>query len=534
MSKKYERGLFSLLLSTSGAGLILVCLIPVVSCDRRQSGTAKTGPNPVWLQVESLKKEQRDVAGQILSRDLKPLDEAIAGPLPDSTAETAFVEPESAVALIHRASGGWSRAFDVRLGVLQASSLDKVRALIGIKETEISLGTYSSADGKPTDVRARRLRWDIWILSWPDLRPLAAEAFSGGDPDSIIGGQYGGSSVGSLPILEFSKWLSAKVKGPSRSPDQCQFSKLVYLGDTGKIALLGREDTVTIWDPAAEKDVRTFSVRGASHKLTEQRIKDLEKEGITRAGTLMSLASSPDGHRIAVGGRDDASSSSKLVTYIWDVDTARELFELTGGDDPAFSPDGTRIAVASPEKGICLWDAEHGTEAMKLAGSAGKQICGMGFTAEGASVWAAVPEGTIIFWDISTGKRLKTLEGGSATIKKVAFALRSGSAITLEEQGKFPDLTPVTRTWSFAEGKRMEALKWPGLPMGVATDRGGQRVAVYDLDAVFVFEPESRRLIRFIEPIVKLDLWDPVAFSPDGRSLALIDQSGRVSIVGIE
>jgi hypothetical protein len=519
-----------------GICLILACLGPAVSCDRRPSTSRNPGPNPVWVQVENLKRERRDLVRQILDRDVKPLDEAISSPLSDSPAGAGAIEPGSAVVLIHRNAGGWTQTYDVRLGVLQAPSPDKVRTAIAIKEIESSLGGYSTADGKPTDVVARQITWEARILSWPDLKLIAGKTFTGGLPDTVLnaGGQPGGRSVGSLPVPELSEWLSAWATGPARQPDQHEFMKLVFLGDSGKIALLGREDAVTIWDSETRRDVRTFSVRGASHKLTEQKVKDLEKEGITGVGVIMSLAASPDGRRIAAGGRDDASPDAKPVTYVWNADEGRELFELAGGNEPAFSPDGTHIVIASHEKGICLWDAERGTEVTKLAGSSGKQIWGMGFTSDGTSVWAAVPGGNIVFWEISTGKRVKTLKSGSETVKKVACASRSGAAITLEEQGEFPNITPVTRTWDFSAGTAGEALKWPGLPTGVAIDPAGKRVAVHDFDSVIVYEPETQRLICYIEPITKLDMWDPIAFSPDGRRLALIDQSGRVSFAELD
>jgi WD40 repeat protein len=60
--------------------------------------------------------------------------------------------------------------------------------------------------------------------------------------------------------------------------------------------------------------------------------------------TLLTAAFSPDGQRIATGDRDG------LVQF-WDVDTGREVLELTGAavgegiDSLAFSSDGRYLAV---------------------------------------------------------------------------------------------------------------------------------------------------------------------------------------------
>jgi hypothetical protein len=517
------------------AWIILSCLFSVVSCNTQQrKESAPADPNPVWTQVVQLKRAWKEMSRQLLSSDLKTLDAAFSSPLGDARGERISVEPGSAAALIHRNSGGWTDDHSIALGVFQAAAPDKVRLLIGIKESENSLGTYY-ADGKQTDIVARQIIWEARLLSWPDLKPLAGKVFTGGLPDTVIGTRTGGSPVGSLPIAELIEWFSSEIKGPPARPPDVRVISLAFLGNSGDIALLHENDTVTIWDSASGRDQRTFSVRGASHKLTPQRLEDLKKEGITRAGVLMSLASSPDGRRIAVGGRDDASSESKPVTYVWDVDEGKELLEIQGGEDPAFSPDGKRIAVAFPVNGISLWDMNLGAKLRTLPESAGKQLYGFGFTGDGTSIWAVIPGGKIVFWDVSSGKRAKALSSDGTSIKEAAFARGSGTAMTMEEQGVFPDSTLVTRTWNFVLGNKTEIMKWPNIIVrGVAIDPEGKRVAVFDLDAVVVFDPETQRLIRYIEPNTKLDFWNPVTFSPDGRRLALIDQAGRISLVPVD
>ncbi|MBN9518624.1 WD40 repeat domain-containing protein, partial [bacterium] len=94
---------------------------------------------------------------------------------------------------------------------------------------------------------------------------------------------------------------------------------------------------------------------------------------------LWSLALSPDGTRVAVGGRGKSiqtrlpdgrtqySSTDEHRTVVWDVATAKVLWGATvpgsSARPLAFSPDGRRLAelVTEKEKAyVRVWDAADG------------------------------------------------------------------------------------------------------------------------------------------------------------------------------
>jgi len=78
------------------------------------------------------------------------------------------------------------------------------------------------------------------------------------------------------------------------------------------------------------------------------------------SGQVVSVAFSPDGKRLASGGK---------TIKIWDTVTGKELLTLKGHSDGVrsvvFSLDGKRLASGSDDTTIKIWDIPEGTKARK-------------------------------------------------------------------------------------------------------------------------------------------------------------------------
>ncbi|MBI3819018.1 MAG: WD40 repeat domain-containing protein [Planctomycetes bacterium] len=139
---------------------------------------------------------------------------------------------------------------------------------------------------------------------------------------------------------------------------------------------------------------------------------------LRHSGPVSNLQLSPDESRLA-------SASGDRTLRIWDASTGRELLRIAGHAGSvlccAWSPDGTKIATGGADKSIRIWNASTGAELLRFEGHTWP-VDTVAFAPDGKTLASAGGDKTIRIWNASTGEELQKFEGSLQAVASVAYS----------------------------------------------------------------------------------------------------------------
>ena len=133
---------------------------------------------------------------------------------------------------------------------------------------------------------------------------------------------------------------------------------------------------------------------------------------------VRGLAWSPDSQRIA-------SASNDHTVHIWDVVTGDHLFTYTGHTDAvravAWSLHGKQIASASNDHTVHVWDASTGDHLFTYTGHS-KRVNALAWSPDSRCIASASDDKTVRVWDALTGNHTFTYRGHSDWVRAIAWS----------------------------------------------------------------------------------------------------------------
>jgi len=338
---------------------------------------------------------------------------------------------------------------------------------------------------------------------------------------------------------------ASRVLATLRGHDADTVWALALSNDGNRMATIGDDRTVRVWDLGANRVIATLQVDtdmgGGGHGVAfspdgsqlltvkgeaDAALWDLKTGKVIfdlagHEAHISTVAFTSDGKMLATGSDDGTAK-------LWGASTGRELFTL--GDEEAFasyvcfSPDGKILYAGSDGFPVTAWDTATGEKLFTSSEpGGGTDVTAIASSPDGTRTATGDFDTSVKIWDATTGALLLKLFGHFSYVNGLSFSPDGKTLATASEDG-------TVRLWDAETGKALLVLS--GHTSGVlsaAFSPDGQRLYSSSRDGtVKVWDISPSAGSDALNLVGHTDRVATVTYSPDGEQLATLGWDGTV------
>lgn len=258
-------------------------------------------------------------------------------------------------------------------------------------------------DPKAEMVRELRKRWTPPKPPEAFKYPVTINAlvFTPDGKQVVVGGYH-----------ELTVWNAADGKLVKRINTRAERAYAMAFLPDGKLAVAGGR-------PGQEGDLRIYDINAGTDGVNDKKV--FVKEFIQTDDTLLTLALSADGKKIATAGCD-------RIIRVWDLDSGKLEHSIENHADwvlgVAFSADGKALASASRDKTAKVWDLVN-KESLLTFTEHQNPVYAVAFTPDGKLGVSVGEDTNVRFWNATDagkniGKQTKSSGGHQKAVLRLA------------------------------------------------------------------------------------------------------------------
>jgi WD40 repeat protein len=314
--------------------------------------------------------------------------------------------------------------------------------------------TSNYTDGLPTPTQEMQIP-QIDSTPAPTFTPVPVEALASATP-TLISLREG--TVSMLEIFMTAQLTPGEVvRGLAFTPDGTVLASAggntsdyaIYLWDVVNNQSLGKLDghAGIIWDTAFSPNGQLLASVSSDRTL---KVWDWRNKSVVFTQSfpsqVVSVAFSPDGQSLAVGGVDGVRNQiAHAAVWTYTVGSWQPLVkfpEYINVTALAYSPRGGTLVGGGSSRNVQVWRADDGTPVYTL--SHAHQVSRAAISPDGSTVATATcmtvsndycAEGGVWLWDLPSGKLIQKLGGFPSMVETVAFTSDGSNLIVGSSDG---------------------------------------------------------------------------------------------------